>query len=245
MTQHAVMFGLLFWAVSAAGAVAPAPAGSDAAPASATAENPLVSQLVAAEAEKDWPKAEVALQKLTAQYPARWEYREALADVQLTEGKYDTAVASYTAALLGAEKAKLDPRIKRAMAVMYNNEGNAYLKLKRDDEAVAAYDKAAAFDPDPKLVYFNICAVMYNIGDVEHALSACDKAIAVDPNKADAYFIKGSLLVGESSRDADGKAVVPPGTADALQRYLQLAPTGKHADEARQMLVYIHGKAQH
>jgi tetratricopeptide (TPR) repeat protein len=241
MGKSALIFGLLFWAVSAAGATAPAPAGTHAAPVSA--ENQLVSQLAAAEAEKNWPKAETALQKLTALDPDRWEYREALADVQLTEGKYDTAIANYTSALVAAGKEKLDPRIKRAMAVMYNNEGNAYLKLRRGDDAVAAYDKAAALDPNPKLVYFNICVVLSNLRDVQRALPACDKAIAADPHKADTYFIKGSLLMGESSVDAAGKKQAPAGTAEALHKYLELAPTGPHASDVRQMLALLNGNS--
>ena len=241
MKKLVPILAFLLWAASAAGATAPAPVGTHAAPVSA--ENQLVSQLAGAEAEKDWPKAEAVLQKLTAMAPDRWEYREALADVQLTQGKYETAIASYTAALLGAGKAKLDPRVKRAMAVMYNNEGNAYLKLKRDDAAVAAYDKAAALDPDPALVYFNICVVLANLHDVQRALPACDKAIAADPHRADTYFIKGSLLMGESSKDAAGKTVAPAGTAEALQKYLELAPTGPHASDVRQMLALLKGNS--
>ena len=37
------------------------------------------------------------------------------------------------------------------------------------------------------------------------------KAIAADPNRADAYFIKGSLMMGDSKQDKDGKLQAPPG----------------------------------
>lgn len=248
MKKLVLILALLFWTVVAAGAKPPA-ATTTPAPMSATqarqqnaeasAENALISTVAAAEAEKDWPRAEAALQKLTALNPARWEYHQALADVQLNEGKYDSAVANYTSALVGAEKAKLDPRIKRAMALMYTSQGNAYLKLKRPDDALAAYNKAAAIADNPATAYFNVCAVLYNAGDAQHALPACDKAIAADPNKADAWFIKGSLLMGESSVDAAGKTMAPAGTVEALQKYLQLAPTGPHAGDVKQMLQFL------
>lgn len=249
MKKLALIFALL--PCAAAGATPPAPAGTPAAPMTATqakavnaeaaAENSLISRVATAEVEKDWPKAEAALQKLTTLNPARWEYRQALADVELNEGKYDSAAANYTSALVSAQKAKLDPRIKRAMALMYTGQGNAYLKLKRPDAAVAAYNKAAAIADNPATAYFNICAVLYNEGDTPRALPACDKAIAADPSRADAWFIKGSLLMGESSTDAAGKTVAPAGTVEALQKYLELAPTGAHAGDVKQMLDFLHG----
>jgi len=79
---------------------------------------------------------------------------------------------------------------------------------------------------------------------VAGALDACGKAIAADPNKADAYFIKGSLLVGESKTDASGKMIAPPGAAEALKKYLALVPNGAHADDVKQMLSFIGTKPE-
>ena len=83
---------------------------------------------------------------------------------------------------------------------MLTQQGNAYLKLRKNKEAVDAYTKAASYDPNPATAYWNLCATQYNTGNVDGALDACNKAIVADPGKADAYFIKGVLLVG------------PPGT---------------------------------
>ena len=52
---------------------------------------------------------------------------------------------------------------------MLINEGNAYLKLHKNKEAIDAYNKAASMDPNPARVYFNLCATQYNIGNVEGA----------------------------------------------------------------------------
>jgi tetratricopeptide (TPR) repeat protein len=122
---------------------------------------------------------------------------------------------------------------------MLINEGNAYLKLHKNKEAIDAYNKAASMDPNPARAYFNLCATQYNIGNVEGALHACDKAIAADPSKADAYFIKGSLFVADSKTDMNGKITAPPGTVEALSKYLELAPNGAHANDVRQMLGYL------
>ncbi|MGE5624612.1 MAG: tetratricopeptide repeat protein [Bacillota bacterium] len=226
----------------AAAASTPAPMSATRAQAmnaEAKAENQLIAQVNAAMAAKDWAKAESSLQQLVKMAPEHWQYLKSLADAEFGEGKYEEAVKSYAAALVKAEKEKLSPAIKEALAAMYTNQGNAYLKQKQTDKAIAAYEKAAAIDPHPATAYFNICATMYNAGNADGALKACDQALAADPNKADAWFIKGSLLMGNSSVDAKGKTAAPPGTVEALQKYLQLAPTGPHADDVKQMLDYL------
>ena len=55
-----------------------------------------------------------------------------------------------------------------------------------------------------------MCAGAFNAGDVKAALSGCDKAIAADPNKADAWFIKGSLMFADSTTGPGGKIYIRP-----------------------------------
>jgi tetratricopeptide (TPR) repeat protein len=140
---------------------------------------------------------------------------------------------------------KADPaKAKAAVAQMLTNEGNAYLKLKKNDKAVESYTKAAAMDPNPGTAYFNLCATQYNSGNTQGALAACDKAIQADPNRADAYFIKGSLMLGDSKQDKEGKLQAPPGTSEALNKYLELAPDGPHAADVKAMLQAIGAKIE-
>ena len=122
---------------------------------------------------------------------------------------------------------------------MYMNQAGAYLKLKRNKDAVAAYDKAAPLSDNPGVAYFNICALLYNAGEDEGAVAACDKAIAADGTRADAYFIKGSILVSEGETDSNNNFVVPKGTVEALRTYLKLSPNGGHAADVKQMLDLI------
>jgi tetratricopeptide (TPR) repeat protein len=117
--------------------------------------------------------------------------------------------------------------------------GNANLKLKKNDAAIEAYNKAAALDPAPAVAYFNICATLYNSGEKVRTLAACDKAIAADPKKADAYFVKGSVMVGQGAVGKNGKMTVPPGTVETLKQYLALAPDGGHAKEVKDMLDFL------
>lgn len=213
-------------------------------------ENTLIAQLNPALQAKDWATAEPILTKLIEMNPNRWDYQQALGNAQFGEGKFEEAVATYEKAIPIAENAtKTDPKAdpakaKAGVAQMLTNEGNAYLKLKKNDQAIAAYTKAASMDPNPGTAYFNICATQYNTGNTQGALAACDKAIAADPNRADAYFIKGSLLVGDSKLDKDGKLQAAPGTSEALNKYLELAPDGPHANDVKAMLQAIGAKIE-
>ena len=213
-------------------------------------ENTLIAQLNPALQAKDWATAEPILTKLIALNPNRWDYQQALGNAQFGEGKFEEAVATYEKAIPVAENAtKTDPKAdpakaKAGVAQMLTNEGNAYLKLKKNDQAIAAYTKAASMDPNPATAYFNICATQYNTGNTQGALAACDKAIAADPTRADAYFIKGSLMVGDSKLDKDGKLQATPGTSEALNKYLELAPDGPHANDVKAMLQAIGAKIE-
>jgi tetratricopeptide (TPR) repeat protein len=214
--------------------------------------NALITQYQTAVQAKDWQGTIAPLQGMIAADAARWEYYQALGNSQLNLGDAEAAVQTFDKGIQVAQgyisgatpkdpkNPNSDPaKAKMGMGQMLSSQGNAYLKLHKNPEAIAAYNKAAELDPNPGTAYFNICATQYNSGNNEAALAACDKAIAVDPNKADAYYIKGSLLIASSTADKDGKVKPAPGTAEALKKYLELAPDGQHAGDVKQMLDYI------
>lgn len=203
-------------------------------------QNAIISQVNAAMQAKNYEEAATGLKQLIQTEPNRYEYYSGLGTAQLNLGQYEDAVQTLDKGIQLAQTptdSKEDPaKVKATIGQMLTNQGNAYLKLKKTNEAVGAYEKAAALDPNPGTAYFNLCATMYNTGNMEGAVGACDKAIAADPTKADAYFIKGSSLYGSGKLDKDGKYVPPPGTAEALNKYLELAPTGSHVADVKAML---------
>ena len=106
------------------------------------------------------------------------------------------------------------------------------------------YELAAQADPtNAAQYYFNTGAVLTNAGKVDDALAAFDKVIASDPNRADAYYWKGVNMIGKATLQGD-KMVAPQGTAEALQKYLELQPSGTYADPAKQMLTQIGGSVE-
>jgi tetratricopeptide (TPR) repeat protein len=212
----------------------------------AQSQNALIKQAMEAMTAKNWQAALAPLQQLIAEDPNNWQYYSALGDAQFNLGTYDQALAAYEKGIRlaqsapdGAKNPIDDLNKKAAIGKMLTQQGNAYLKLRKNKEAVEAFTKAASLDPNPATAYFNLCATQYNAGNVDGALTACDKAIAADPSKADAYFIKGSLLIGESKTDSSGKVIAPAGAAEALKRYLELAPNGPHVSDVKQLLSFI------
>jgi tetratricopeptide (TPR) repeat protein len=155
--------------------------------------------------------------------------------------RYESAAAAYQKAI-DLKTANPDPKDAEAnqkLAAYYNNLAEAYAKSNKIDDAVANYNKAAQLDPTRAGQYnFNIGAVLTNAGKVDDAIVAFDKVIAVDPSKADAYYWKGVNMIGKATLKGD-KMVAPDGTAEAFNKYLELAPTGSYAQPAKDMLASI------
>jgi tetratricopeptide (TPR) repeat protein len=130
-----------------------------------------------------------------------------------------------------------------ADAATHNNFALALGKAKKFPEMQAELQKAAELDP-PKAgqYYYNLGAMLVNAGQSEPAGQAFKKAIELDPNHADSYYQWGVYLIGKASFAADGKVTPVEGTAEAFQKYLQLAPTGQFADSAKGMLESMNAK---
>jgi tetratricopeptide (TPR) repeat protein len=199
--------------------------------------NALIGQVNAATAAKQWQQAVDTLDKLIL-LDSRWEYFQQLGDALANLGRYDDALGAYDKGLAGEKADTKAPggRTDAARSQLLIRKGNAFLKLKRTEEAITAYSQAARSSPTPGTAWFNLCAVEYNQGLTDRAIVACNAAIAADPTKADAWFIKGSALYGNGTLDKNNKFVLPAGTLEALRKYLQLAPAGAHADDVRAML---------
>lgn len=155
--------------------------------------------------------------------------------------RYEAAATNYQKAidLKTANPDPKDPKANETMAAYYNNLAEVYAKSGKIDDAVTNYNKAAQLDPTRAGQYnFNIGAVLTNAGKVDDAITAFDKVIAADPTKADAYYWKGVNMIGKATTKGD-KMVAPDGTAEAFNKYLELAPNGPYAQPAKDMLASI------
>jgi tetratricopeptide (TPR) repeat protein len=162
-------------------------------------------------------------------------------DAAEKQKRLDSAVDAYQKAVQIKQAATndKDPNAAKNLAAYYNNLADALNKAKKTDEAVQTYEKAAQIDPSAAAQsYFNIGAVYTNAGRADEANAAFDKCIAADPTRAEAYYQKGLNLLGKATLQGD-KTVAPPGTAEAFQKYLELAPTGPNAQSAKDLLTSL------
>lgn len=160
--------------------------------------------------------------------------------------RLDSAVQAYQKAVQikqGATNDK-DPNATKTLAAYYNNLADALYRAKKIDDAVKTYELAAQTDPSSTAQsYFNIGAVLTNSGRPDEANAAFDKCLAADPTRSEAYYQKGLNLLGKATLQGD-KTIAPPGTAEAFQKYLELAPTGPNAQSAKDLLASIGSKVE-
>jgi tetratricopeptide (TPR) repeat protein len=214
--------------------------------------NNLLKSARAANAAGNFDEAAKSMTDATAAKPDEPILWDTLGDAQLGQAnaaakaskvsdpavqeKYAAAEASYQKALsVNAATAKPSGELT---AAANNQLGQAYGKTGKTKEAADAYDAAAKADPTKAgTYYYNEAATAFNANDMDGAAAAADKAIAADPTKVEAYYIKGQALVQKATVDPQtNKITAPPECIAAYQKYLQLAPTGPHAEEVKGIL---------
>lgn len=149
-------------------------------------------------------------------------------------GEAYEAAAQYAEAVTSYERAIA---LKPTEAGYYNNMGNALAKMGKFDEAMAAYEKSATLDPaNAGQAYRNAGIVLFDANKMKESVAPLKKATEIDPNNADGWFLLGRSLANlmESKLVGDKiEAILQPGTVEAYQKYLELAPNGRFAADAK------------
>ena len=151
--------------------------------------------------------------------------------------KYDDAATSLKKAVdLDAASKKPNPEVEGAAD---NALGEVLATQNKLPDAQAAYDAGAKVNPASAGMYYqNETIVLARTGkDTDATVAAADKAIAADPTKPIPYYLKGQALINKATVDPKTqKIVAPPGCAEAYQKYLELAPDGQFAPDAKNIL---------
>jgi tetratricopeptide (TPR) repeat protein len=156
-------------------------------------------------------------------------------------GRYDDAAAAYTRAI------EVSPQTPQHYTQLGTVLGRAAAEIRTEperkakvDTALAACENGAKVNPAEGAVCFrNVSIVLYNKSHLKEAVLALRRSTVLDPNNADQwYLLAASLLASAESKTEGGKLVTvfAPGTAEAYQRYLELAPNGRYAAEAKASL---------
>jgi tetratricopeptide (TPR) repeat protein len=127
-------------------------------------------------------------------------------------------------------------------AGVHNNYALALAKAKKFPEAQAELENAARLDPSQAgKYYYNLGALEVNGNQSDAAGEAFKKAIAATPPYPDAFYQYGVILVAQAKIAADGKITPVPGTVEAFQKYLEIAPNGPWAQASKDMLTTLGG----
>ena len=138
-------------------------------------------------------------------------------------GNYDAAIAAYQKSV----------ELKPTSADYYNSLSIALAKAGKVPEAIQACDKATSLDQAKGATgWMNLGVVLYNANRLSDAVEPLKKATTLSPNSADAWYLLGASLLSTMQTKQQGEKityVVTPGTAEAYQKYLALAPNGLFA----------------
>ena len=220
--------------------------------------NDKLTQANTLEQAGNWDQAIALMTEATTAAPDKDLLWARLGEAQLGAGA--AAKADPDGAKIHYEKAadayKKAIELKPADGTYHNNLGQAYAKTGRSKEALAEYTAAAQNDPEHAATYyFNLGAILTNQATVEHdqaaktkdlqdANVAFDKAIAAKPDYGEAYYQKATNLAQMATADKAGNVVAAPGTLDAYNKYLEVAPDGPHAADVKMMIAAFGGTVQ-
>jgi tetratricopeptide (TPR) repeat protein len=170
--------------------------------------NSLITEIQTARQAQDWPKAESALKKLIAAAPDsnRWDFYMFLGEAQSRSNKFEEATQTYNKGIQLAQSVisgstPADPKIptlnpataKAGAGRMLTAQGNDYLKLQKQEEAIASLKKAAELDPTSAMASYNLCGVEFSAQKYDDARISCNKYLQLEPAGAHADEVKGFL----------------------------------------------------
>lgn len=131
------------------------------------------------------------------------------------------------------EAAKLDPKNAdpyHQLATIYNGQKKFDKAAEMAGEAAKRGGGSAGASPEAA---YNQGVVLWNAGKITDAKAQFEAAVKVKPDYADAHYWIGMANLNE------GKM---PEAAAAFEKYLQLAPTGQFAEQAKGVLSQIKPK---
>jgi len=196
--------------------------------------NALLEQAAHQKQEKQYAEAVATLEKAAAQDATHDIIYGSLAEVYSLNKNYPQAEAAYAKAIALAAPGSGN------LAAYHAGLALALLRQDKLEASAAECGKLAPLNSSlAGQCYYNQGAVLTNQGKAEAAERAFDQSIAADPSRADAYYQKGILLLSRATLGKDNKMIPAPGTAEALQKYLELAPEGAYAQSAKDLLASL------
>jgi len=125
----------------------------------------------------------------------------------------------------------VDPEYLQA----YFRLSTLYTQAGRVDEALAVLDRIPGEDKSAAAAIYNVAVNLYNDDNLEAAELAARKAAEIDPDLAPVRRLLARVYLGQGN-DA---AAIPE-----IEKFLELAPDDPEADDERQLLEALTGRAE-
>jgi len=157
-------------------------------------------------------------------------------------GHYEEASNAFSKA---AELTPAGPQQAPLLEHLSTNLANAAVAQPATDrqkiaDAGAACEKAGAIDPaSAARCWKNIGIILSNKNHQQEAVPALQKATQLDPKDAQTWFLLGGALSASITPKQEGDKMtyeIPPGTTEAYQKCIEVAPNGPYAEQAKQSL---------
>jgi len=157
-------------------------------------------------------------------------------------GQNQEAVEAYQKAIDLQPSAGIYQNQSTALAALAAAATDPKVAADKLAQASADCDSAAKLDPNPATAmacWKNIGIILNNKGDFKDAVAPLQKATQLNAKDAQAWFLLGNAYTGLIQPNQQGDKMtydIPPGTADAYQKVLELDPNGPLAAQAKQNL---------
>jgi tetratricopeptide (TPR) repeat protein len=190
---------------------------------------------------KKYTEAETSFQKALGIDPASLHLEHSNDFYQSPNSAPGTVAPTATRAsrnVMGGTANSGENRTMDVQGVCWASLGEIYTHQKKFSEAAEAFDKAVIAFPASAAQYrHNETVAFFQAGNSDGQLAAAIKAISVEPGRADNYYFKAQALVSKATLDPNTqKMILPPGCAEAYQKYLELDPNGAYSADAKSIL---------
>jgi tetratricopeptide (TPR) repeat protein len=158
-------------------------------------------------------------------------------------GKFDDAADAYQKAIDLKPAPEYYANLSTATANAAISQTDPNVMQQKAAAAGAACEKVAGLDPanasTAARCWKNLGIVFSNKGDFKDAAPALQKATTADPKDVQSWYLLGGAYTGMIDSKQTGDKImyiIPPGTAEAYQKTIDLDPTGPYAAQAKAML---------
>jgi len=160
-------------------------------------------------------------------------------------GKYEDATNAYQKAVDLKPVPEYYANLATASANAGTSQTDPTVLQQKAAAAGAACDKVATLDTTASgaastaRCWKNVGIVFSNKGDFKDAVPALQKATQTDAKDAQAWYLLGGAFTGMIDSKQTGDKImyiIPPGTADAYQKAIDIDPNGPYAAQSKTML---------